>query len=312
MGAGLCTVIEMPNGEFVIYDAGGAHTNRGKEAFQSIQEIIPIDKPIETVIISHTDADHLYAIDDVLRLYDVKNIITTGYSKKQAYKDIKGKEKANTKTYGYVMAAIDREGAKVVNFNKDNLDYSSLPSKQYGEATVTFLSGFGKPKASWNLHSTSHALNSVSIVMKVEYKGKSVLFSGDAVGKHGNGNNPIATEKYLMDQHRQELKSDVMIAPHHGADNASSLDFIQAIRPTYVVFSCGKAYNHPRKKAVYRYLKMNVLKENIFKTDRGSCASSEKEWQGQENSSCEDSIGDDDIQIVVTPEGELKIGYTDI
>ena len=49
------------------------------------------------------------------------------------------------------------------------------------------------------------------------------------------------------------IKSDVMIAPHHGGNNGSSKCFIEAVDPTFVVFPAGHAHHHPTKGAAERY-----------------------------------------------------------
>ncbi|NIQ14291.1 MAG: hypothetical protein GTO02_07775, partial [Candidatus Dadabacteria bacterium] len=54
------------------------------------------------------------------------------------------------------------------------------------------------------------------------------------------------------------LKSDVIIAPHHGADNGSSKCFIEAVDPTYVIFSAGHRHDHPRAVTAQRYIDHGV------------------------------------------------------
>ncbi len=68
------------------------------------------------------------------------------------------------------------------------------------------------------------------------------LFGGDSVGRHsGNDDSTcIAAEKYMVDNAGViTIDSDVLIAPHHGADNGGSTCFIQAVSPEYVIFSAG-------------------------------------------------------------------------
>lgn len=49
-----------------------------------------------------------------------------------------------------------------------------------------------------------------------------------------------------------ELDSDTLVAPHHCADNASSLRFIKNVSPTYVLFQAGNRneYQVLRKKTI--------------------------------------------------------------
>ena len=62
----------------------------------------------------------------------------------------------------------------------------------------------------------------------------------------------------------QNLESDVLIAPHHGA--RSSGDFARAVSPRYAVFSAGyrNRFNHPRPEVVALYEKAG---SRILRTD---------------------------------------------
>jgi len=118
-----------------------------------------------------------------------------------------------------------------------------------------YLSGFHEPPAEWGLEG-SEFLNAGSIVIRVSYQGHSILFTGDAVGREeGSANDEpaIATERFLIDNsaHRP-IQSEVLIAPHHGSDDANSTEFIQAVAPRWVIFPAGHRYEHPRlEKIIY-------------------------------------------------------------
>jgi len=49
----------------------------------------------------------------------------------------------------------------------------------------------------------------------------------------------VAAEQRLLRQHAQWLDSGVVVAPHHGSRTSSSREFVEATRPTYVVYSAG-------------------------------------------------------------------------
>jgi len=50
------------------------------------------------------------------------------------------------------------------------------------------------------------------------------------------------------------IDSDVLIASHHGADNGTAGPFIDAVTPTFVIFSAGHAHGHPRASTAARLL----------------------------------------------------------
>ena len=71
VGAGLCTVTVTPDYKYMVYDAGGA-SYKSNQCFNAIKKLIPNDHPIDLLIISHTDSDHLYNADELLGFYRVK------------------------------------------------------------------------------------------------------------------------------------------------------------------------------------------------------------------------------------------------
>lgn len=101
---------------------------------------------------------------------------------------------------------------------------------------------------------------------------------------------------------------EVIVAPHHGADNASSTCFIDAVNPSFVVFPAGHAFQHPRKDAAQRYLDHGVPESNMFRTDRGDDEGAE-EWDFGRISGCQDKKGDDDVEIVITDDGSVVVDY---
>ena len=107
--------------------------------------------------------------------------------------------------------------------------------------------------------------NAGSVVIRLKYKGKSILFTGDAVGRHIDDPEDalIASEKFMIENSEViKIDSDVLIAPHHGADNGSSNAFISAVSPEWVIFTAGHTHKHPRGVAAQRYLDSGVKLDN--------------------------------------------------
>ncbi|NVJ64060.1 MAG: hypothetical protein HWD84_07525 [Flavobacteriaceae bacterium] len=111
--------------------------------------------------------------------------------------------------------------------------------------------------------------------------------------------------------HERTVDSDVIIAPHHGADDGSSLKFIQAVSPELVVFPAGGQYGHPRKSTVLRYKEAGVDESKMFRTDL--CDSPQKkEWAGHTVEGQDDSGGDNDIDITLTKDGVIDVAYVSL
>jgi competence protein ComEC len=89
--------------------------------------------------------------------------------------------------------------------------------------------------------------NNSSCVLRVETAdGRLLLLPGDIEGK---------IEQWLVRQHLQRLAADVLVAPHHGSRTSSSAEFVQAVKPDYVLFPVGyrNRFGFPRPEVVARY-----------------------------------------------------------
>jgi len=103
------------------------------------------------------------------------------------------------------------------------------------------------------------------------------------------------------------LDIDVLLAPHHGADHASSAPFIAAASPLYVLFPAGTRYGHPRAVVAERYLAAGVPVERIFRTDLGD---NEGKGEWAFGSTPEgDRRGDDDVDVRIDWEGNIRVEY---
>lgn len=303
VGPGLCNLIRLPDNKFVIYDAGHWRGN-GNTTLDQIKDFIPEGSDIELLILSHTDSDHIGAAAGLLSDYKVKKVLWTGYERSMISTD------APTGTYTRLVNALN-DHPEIENINLHELDSTITPGTkvQFGQVKLTFLCGFGEPPPAWGLTDRGEKLNSVSIVMKLEYQGRSILFCGDAVGRHRDDpdNALLATEKFLIDNASAHLKSTIVIAPHHGARNGSSKAFVDKARPETVIFSAGHNFSHPTQMTAQRYLQHTDI-NNIFRTDRGDDEGA-AEWSHARVAGCQDDYADDDIHIELQADGEYRVFY---
>ena len=293
VGQALCTITETPDAHYMIYDAGYW---KGEGCLNAALNLVQTDT-IDLLVLSHTDADHLGDAAAILKAFTVKQIIRTGIVRE-------------TSTWRAVDAAVAEAvdaGAIETNLQWDNL----APGTAFnlGAATVTVVAGWGNPN--WNGLSDAERFNAASIVVKLSYQGHSVLFTGDTVGRHVDDANNIciAAEKAMVDNRAvMPLNAEVLIVPHHGADNAGSPAFIQAVSPAFAVVSAGNDYAHPRAVAMQRYLDYGLPAENIFRTDRGD-DEGDLEWDWDRIVGCVDPDGDDSIEIVLPATGNVSVSY---
>jgi beta-lactamase superfamily II metal-dependent hydrolase len=78
-GGAHCSVTEIPGGHYLVFDAGTALTEKDDVCADRIAEIVPKDDVIDLMILSHSDADHISAVPDLLAMRDVKQVVRTGY-----------------------------------------------------------------------------------------------------------------------------------------------------------------------------------------------------------------------------------------
>lgn len=126
--------------------------------------------------------------------------------------------------------------------------YSSVPLKMHHSAQLCDQN----IQWSWNgvrfhfLNDAKHPFrkdNNNSCVLKVTGAAGSVLLTGDIEKQ---------AEQYLVSK---DIKSTVVVVPHHGSKTSSTTTFVEKINPKYAVFSYGflNRFHHPNNKVVQRY-----------------------------------------------------------
>ncbi|MFA6037029.1 MAG: DNA internalization-related competence protein ComEC/Rec2 [Legionellales bacterium] len=88
--------------------------------------------------------------------------------------------------------------------------------------------------------------NDNSCVLKITTDKKSALLTGD-IEKNA--------EAWLVKHKAGDLKTTILLAPHHGSRTSSTLPFVKLTDPEYIVFSTGylNRFQFPRKDVVERY-----------------------------------------------------------
>jgi len=88
--------------------------------------------------------------------------------------------------------------------------------------------------------------NNASCVLKISSEHGSVLLTGDI---------EQAAEKSLINNMPEQIKVDILLAPHHGSKTSSSNEFITAIAPKYSVISAGyrNRFGFPKQDIMSRY-----------------------------------------------------------
>ncbi len=95
--------------------------------------------------------------------------------------------------------------------------------------------------------------NNRSCVVKITSQFGSILLTGDI---------EELAETSLLDLNAAKLKSDILIAPHHGSKTSSSAAFVQAVGAKQVIFTVGylNRFNHPKPVIEKRYEESGATK----------------------------------------------------
>lgn len=89
-------------------------------------------------------------------------------------------------------------------------------------------------------------LNNRSLVLRVDWQGKRLLFTGDIEQE---------AEAYLVQNYPGQLRADYLKVPHHGSISSSSEDFVKAVDAGEAWISCAghSRFRFPHPKVVQRY-----------------------------------------------------------
>ena len=101
-------------------------------------------------------------------------------------------------------------------------------------------------------------LNEYSMVIRIRLGSQGVLLPGDIES---------AGESYLVKRYGPALRSDVLVAPHHGGKTSLTKDFLKAVAPRVVIFSVGRdnRFNMPDPEVLERVREIGA---QIYRTDQ--------------------------------------------
>ena len=128
---------------------------------------------------------------------------------------------------------------------------TSVPQQLSDYSPVMCMAGqsWTWDKVRFTILSPQHAFvseNDNSCVLKFQSEQGAVLLTGDI---------ETPTESWLIETYGNNLKANVLIAPHHGSKTSSTLKFLQAIQPEYVLIPAGyrNQFGHPHREVLLRY-----------------------------------------------------------
>ncbi len=234
VGQGDCILVHTDEGRNLLFDGGSSNVkNVYKKRIKPFLLSKGIDK-IDMILVSHTDADHVNGITELLSECDGK-----------------GENKGNIKVTDLVMPAIEET-------LKDKL-YRELTEKagERGVAVSFAEKGTNIEGRSFSLiclspdtdHSFNADKNEMSAVYRLETKEISLLLTGDMTEE--------IERKLLSDN--VYVKADFLKTAHHGSNNSSCEAFLKAVSPEAGLVSCGvNNYGHPGTETMKRFEEQGI------------------------------------------------------
>jgi len=236
IGQGDASFIEWGDGTQMLVDC--AIDARILEALGRVMN--PRDRVIDYLLVTHPDQDHYGGCVDVLKRFEVKNIVYTGYNK------------SSSNYFPIFEEFVRRENAQYVEIQHQQIwDIAS--------STIHFL----YPDKKIDTHpvvqkmGSQDASNNTSIVFILEYGKNKILFTGDA---------ELETEEYLVETYGDALDVDVLKVGHHGSAGSSSDRFLGKVKPELAMISSGREnrYGHPHPRTLKRLERVHA---QMWRTD---------------------------------------------
>ena len=215
------------DGLTVVIDGGPDKTDAGNAMFKYIAKLFPQGTSIDAMIISHPHDDHYPGAWGLLSHYTVRDFYDAGFPKagvtwKRFMTDVR--------------SAKGPDGQPI----RLHIGATHLDTPSWGrELDAEFL--YAYPGDSAGLGHRNTLENNASIVLKLTYGRHSFLFMGDAEGKE-RGDSPQTAQfaEAILLRQPERVKATVLKIAHHGSETSSTLPFIRAVDPDYLVVMSGR------------------------------------------------------------------------
>lgn len=229
VGQGDAVVVRINKTATVLVD-GGSSYRRLRNYLQRLKVL-----KIDLLIVSHSHADHIWALSSLINRYKVGAVLVPNYQPKSYL-------------YQRLLAKIKKKKIPLIKGVKgQQLKLANAELKLFWPAKKPLLV-------------TTSAANNNSLVFKLSYKKFDILFMGDAQLE--------AISRFVK---KSNLEAEVLKVSHQGSYNGTNTTLLRQAKPKLAIISVGEnQYGHPHKSTLTLLKKFRL---RIFRTDKNGTVS---------------------------------------
>ncbi len=235
VGQGDCAFVRTPGGRTMLVDGGSEASGTSEVGLRVIAPFLRRQgiNRVDVVVLSHPHEDHLAGFVAVMNEFRIGMVLDPAIAH-------------GSDSYSELLATV-----------RDK----RTPFRRAEKGQVIHLGDGVRAEvlhpSAVRLSNTGDDTNENSIVLRVTYGRTSVLFTGDAGS---------AAEQDILAAGTR-VRSDVLKVSHHGSDDATSAEWLDAVRPRIAVISVGRnnRYGHPSRNVLERLESRGI---RICRTDQ--------------------------------------------
>jgi competence protein ComEC len=236
VGQGDAALVDLPNGDAMLIDGGGfvgSPVDTGKRAILPLLAMRRRAK-LNIVALSHPHPDHAGGLASVLRQLPTSDVWDSG----------QGRQERATGAYAAFRDAATQTKTRIIEAPQ------LCGIHAIGGAIVEVLAPCPLVEG--------RGANDGSLVIRIRYGKRAVLFVGDA---------EAAEENELLKWRSSQLAADVLKVGHHGSKTSTSSAFLQAVSPAHAVISSGvrNRFHHPHPRTLQTLEQASL---SLWRTDQ--------------------------------------------
>ena len=227
VGQGNSALIQFPGRKRMLIDGGGFRTGTFDTGRNILMPFLLRSKilRVDYIVLSHPHPDHMNGLVFITSSFKPKEFWYNG--------DI-------------VSASQFEELTGIVESNniKTLVPADLSKGRNISGVEIKLLHPLGRKTRKVSDHD-SRTLNNNSLVLKFSYQGKTSLFPGDIEQE---------AEEIIVQKNGNDLKSDILLIPHHGSRYSCSVPFLRMVKPKVCIISSrsNNSFGFPHRQTLDR------------------------------------------------------------